>query len=61
MAINIERLLRLAADYHNFCSDDYAKVNTGFDPDELSEDEMEFVAAAGISPLHAPDDDMDIL
>ena len=62
MAINIERLLRLTADYHNFCSDDYAKQNAGFDPDELGEDEMEFIAAAGTSPLHSfdADDEADI-
>ena len=45
MAINIERLLRMTADYHNFCSDDYAK-HKFVDSDELSMEELDFVAAA---------------
>jgi len=49
MAINIERLLKLTADYHNFCSEDYAKANA--DPDELSMDELDFVAAAAAVPV----------
>lgn len=50
MAINMERLLRLTADYHNFCSDDYAKANKA-DEDELSMEELDFVAAAAAVPL----------
>lgn len=50
MAINIERLLKLTADYHNFCSEDYAKANSA-DPDELSMDELDFVAAAAAVPV----------
>mgnify|MGYP003296413687 CR=1 FL=1 len=49
MAINIERLLKLTADYHNFCSEDCAKANA--DPDELSMDELDFVAAAAAVPV----------
>lgn len=53
MAVDIERLLRMTADYHNFCSDDYAKANKA-DSDELSLEELDFVAAATGAPLNAP-------
>lgn len=53
MTMNIERLLRMAADYHNFCSDDYAKANSA-DPDELSMEELDFVAAATGMPMEDP-------
>lgn len=56
MAINIERLLRLTADYHNFCSEDYAKANSS-DPDELSMDDLDFVAAAAAVPMEEQDAD----
>lgn len=46
MSINIERLLRLTADYHNFCNDDYAKTNAYQDPDELSMSDLDLIAAA---------------
>ena len=45
MAVNIEKLLHLAADYHNFCSNEYWNVNNR-DQDELSLEELDFVAAA---------------
>ena len=51
MAMNIERLLRMTADYHNFCSDDYAKANKA-DSDELSLEELDFVAAATGVPVN---------
>lgn len=53
MAMNIERLLRMTADYHNFCSDDYAKANKA-DSDELSLEELDFVAAATGVPMNDP-------
>lgn len=53
MAMNIERLLRMTADYHNFCSDDYAKANK-VDTDELSLEELDFVAAATGVPVNGP-------
>ena len=47
--MSIEKLLRMVADYHNFCNMDNAesaKVNA----DELTLEELDFVAAAtGIS------------
>lgn len=49
MAINIERLLRLTADYHHFCNDDPQAESAGFD-DELTEDFLDFVAAARMEP-----------
>lgn len=49
MAVNIERLLRMVADYDNFCSGDYAKAGTA-DPDELSVEELDFVVAAAGMP-----------
>lgn len=45
MAMNIEKLLRMTADYHNFCSNDYAKAESG-DPDEIFLEELDLVAAA---------------
>lgn len=51
MAMNIERLLRMTADYHNFCEDNVAKGNLGEDPDELGIDELDFVAAASAMPI----------
>lgn len=51
MAMNIERLLRLTADYHNFCEDNFAKDNMGDDSDELSIDELTMVAAASAMPI----------
>ena len=43
---NMERLLRLVADYENFCSDAYAEESTNEDSDELSPEDLDFVAAA---------------
>lgn len=45
MAANIEKLLRMTADYHNFCCDGF-KGETSADPDEVTEEELFFVAAA---------------
>lgn len=56
MAMNIERLLRMTADYHNFCSDDFAKADRA-DADELSMEELDFVAAATGMPVEDPDQD----
>ena len=58
MAMNIERLLRMTADYHKFCSDDYANANST-DLDELSLDELDFVAAASGIPMDAPEKEDD--
>ena len=55
MAMNFERLLKLTADFHNFCNDDFAVSNSGDPEDELSVDELEFVAAAAQIPLEAED------
>lgn len=54
--MNIERLLRMTADYHNFCSDDYAKAGKA-DSDELSVEELDFVAAATGVPVNEPKQD----
>lgn len=56
MAMNIERLLRMTADYHNFCSDDFAKAGSA-DTDELSMEELDFVAAATGMPMEDPNQD----
>lgn len=58
MAMNIERLLRMTADYHKFCSDDYAKAGSA-DSDELSMEELDFVAAATGMPMEDPNWDND--
>ena len=47
MARNIERLLRLIADYHRFCDEDIAEVCDKSDPDELKVEELDLIAAAG--------------
>ena len=46
MAIDIERLLRLTADFHNFSNDMEADENAVPDNNELSLDELDFIAAA---------------
>lgn len=51
MAMNIERLLRMTADYHNFCSNDYANAGS-VDSDELTMEELDFVAAATGMPVN---------
>ena len=47
MSVDIERLLRLAADYHKFCNESIAKVSDRSDPDELEMEELDLIAAAG--------------
>ena len=45
MSMNIEKLLRMTADYHRFCSDEHLQEkDKGMD--EMSMDELDFVAAA---------------
>lgn len=51
MAMNFERLLKLTADYHNFCNDEFTKGNILSPSDELSMEELEFVAAAAMPPV----------
>ena len=58
MAVSIERLLRLTADYHSFCGEDAAKENNLPGSDEMSMEELDSVAAAGAQinrPEEAPD------
>lgn len=47
MSVNIERLLRLTADYHRFCDESCTKAGDRSDPDELEMEELELIAAAG--------------
>lgn len=56
MAMNIERLLRITADYHKFCSGDYEKANKS-DSEELSLEELDLVAAATGVPTNEPNQD----
>ena len=49
MDINIERLLKLAADYQNFC-DEIENVAASDTADELSEEDLYLVAAAAKMP-----------
>lgn len=51
MAANIEKLLRLVADYDSFCANDYAKAGKT-DTEELSLEELDLVAAATGAPVH---------
>lgn len=55
MQNGIERLLRLTADYHNFCNDQYSAQQNA-DEDELCLDELDIVAAAaGVVLNEMPD------
>lgn len=53
MAINIERLLRMTADFHSFCSDDHTK-NMSANQDEMTVEELDLVAAATGMPPKIP-------
>lgn len=53
MAVNIERLLRLTADYQAFSG--AAQSHAEADPDELNEDWLDFVAAASAIPAVKPE------
>ena len=55
MAINFEHLLKLTADFHNFTNDDVAVKSSGNADDELSIEELEFVAAAAQVPVDLND------
>lgn len=57
--MNIERLLRLAADYHLFCEEGSAKPMSATDPDEMDIAELDLVAAAGNTDqfAHNPQND----
>ena len=50
MAIDIERILRLTADYHNFCLEQIQNTNRKSDPDELTADDLDLIAAAANIP-----------
>ncbi len=50
MDTSIDRLLRLVADYHNFCNYGYEESNTTQDIDELSIEELDNIAAASAVP-----------
>lgn len=51
MAINIERLLRITADYHNFCNVNQGGRSIHQDDVELNEDELELISAASGIPI----------
>ena len=50
MAKDFEKLLRMVADYHNFCSDQHLQ-SAEKDDGELSMEELDFVAAAAAVPV----------
>lgn len=50
METSIERLLRLVADYHNFCNRDCAEGSAAQHPDELSAEQLDYIAAASAIP-----------
>ena len=45
--MSIEKLLRMVADYHNFCNMGNAE-SSEIDSDELDLDELDLIAAAGV-------------
>lgn len=47
--LSIEQALKLVADYHSFCENKNRTVQNTMGKDELSEDELDFVYAAGDS------------
>lgn len=51
MTIDIEKLLMLAADFHNFCESDTAGENAAPGSGEMSVEELELIAAAGTMAL----------
>lgn len=50
MAKDFEAILRMMADYHNFCSDNHQE-NAKKNEDELSLEELDLVAAAAAAPI----------
>ena len=46
MRKGIEDILRLVADYHNFCNDEPMRKEQNHNSDEMSLDELDLVAAA---------------
>ena len=55
MAKDFEAIVRMMADYHNFCSDKHLETENR-DKDELSLEELDFVAAASAAPIPYPDE-----
>lgn len=51
---NIEGLLRMVADFHHFCSDDYKKAEE-MDSGELSLEELDYITAAAGTPANYAD------
>lgn len=47
--LSIEQALKLVADYHSFCEDKKVIVQNTMGKDELSEDELDLIAAAANS------------
>ncbi len=56
METSIERLLRLVADYHNFCNNDCAEESTTQELDELSAEDLDYIAAASAVPQDGLED-----
>lgn len=56
MGINIERLLRLVADYHQFCNAKQAGKSVAPKYGEMTLEELDFIAAAGASSSAARTD-----
>lgn len=56
MATAIERLLRLVADYHNFCSNDDAMGQEMQDSSELSIEDLDNIAAASAVVMYGHTD-----
>ena len=54
MAKDFEAIVRMMADDHNFCSDKHLETENR-DEDELSLEELDFVAAAA-APIPYPDE-----
>lgn len=53
--LSIEQALKLVADYHSFCENQKRTVQNTMNKDELSEDELDFVYAAGDNKIKKQD------
>lgn len=52
MSLNIELLLQVAADFHNFCEPNTSFSVLSHAGDELNESDLDLIAAAAKNPIH---------
>lgn len=57
MSNKMSTLLKVVADYHSFCNPDKQSADSRYTPKELSESELDFVAAAVKTPTMPADNE----